>query len=51
MLADKMNNNWVIFAIIVLVLLSLKGAQNEETWEWVDWQGNKRSLTVHRHVR
>ena len=25
--------------------------QNAETWEWVDAEGNKRSMTVHRDVQ
>ena len=24
--------------------------QNEETWEWVDWKGQLRQITVHRKV-
>lgn len=24
---------------------------NEETWEWEDWRGRNRSITVHRHAR
>ena len=23
---------------------------NEETWEWTDWKGRERKLTVHRTV-
>ena len=26
-------------------------AVNKETWEWTDWKGRKRSITVHREVR
>jgi len=25
-------------------------AYNEETWEWVDYKGRKRQITVHRRV-
>lgn len=32
--------------------LQLKQVQeNEETWEWVDWQGRERKITVHRQVK
>jgi len=24
---------------------------NKETWEWNDWKGRQRSITVHREVR
>ena len=24
--------------------------QNEETWEWTDWKGQRRQITVHRKV-
>jgi len=24
--------------------------QNEETWEWIDWKGRQRQITVHRKV-
>jgi hypothetical protein len=24
---------------------------NAETWEWVDWRGRPRSITVHREVK
>lgn len=24
---------------------------NKETWEWTDWKGRKRSITVHREVK
>jgi hypothetical protein len=24
---------------------------NKETWEWRDWRGRPRSITVHREVR
>ena len=24
---------------------------NEETWEWTDWQGRQRNVTVHRQVK
>ena len=24
---------------------------NKETWEWTDWKGRPRSITVHREVR
>ena len=25
--------------------------RNEEVWEWVDWKGRKRTITVHREVK
>lgn len=25
--------------------------ENEETWEWIDWEGNKRSIEIHRTVK
>lgn len=28
-----------------------QGASNAETWEWNDWQGNARKITVHRDVK
>jgi len=24
---------------------------NEETWNWIDWQGRNRSVTIHRTVK
>lgn len=26
-------------------------AVNSETWEWTDWKGRPRTITVHREVR
>lgn len=26
-------------------------AENAENWEWVDYKGNRRTLTVHREVK
>ncbi len=26
-------------------------AVNKETWEWTDWKGRPRSITVHREVK
>lgn len=26
-------------------------ASNEETWEWQDWTGKSRSITIHRTVK
>ena len=26
-------------------------AVNCETWEWVDWKGRPRQITIHREVR
>jgi len=26
-------------------------AVNKETWEWTDWKGRKRTITVHREVK
>ena len=26
-------------------------AENAETWEWTDYKGNRRDITVHREVR
>jgi len=25
--------------------------ENEETWEWMDWKGRPRKITVHRRVQ
>ena len=30
---------------------SAPAAVNKETWEWTDWRGRKRVITVHREVR
>ena len=49
-----MNDGWlIIIAILAVLWLSQKPVQvsNEETTEWIDWQGNKRSITTHRIVR
>jgi len=52
-----MNKNLtILIAIAVLLWLVLKNQQpqqvsNEETWEWIDWQGLQRSITVHRNMR
>ena len=43
--------------ILLFMLLRKQGVaacqrvQNAETWEWVDAEGNKRSMTVHRDVQ
>ncbi len=29
----------------------LKPVRNKETWEWVDWRGRKRTITVYREVK
>jgi len=51
-----MGKDWGLLIIVGLLLfLLLKRNQvqqfsNEETWTWVDWQGRKRSITVHRNA-
>lgn len=56
---------WIIAGIvggaaITFLALTFLGAQpptpqvqaeNAENWEWVDYKGNKRTLTVHREVK
>lgn len=41
-------------AVAVLVLTKPPKptiTKNEETWEWTDWQGRKRTLTAYRKVQ
>ncbi len=44
---------WVLIALVVF--LALKNRQqplshNEEVWEYEDYRGNKRKVTVHREA-
>jgi hypothetical protein len=50
-------NEWGWIAIIILIVLLLRSQSssatqlhNEETWEWTDWRGNQRKMTVYRNV-
>lgn len=46
---------WLLLAGLVLLFFlrrpNATSVSNEETWEWVDWLGNRRSITVHRDVK
>lgn len=48
---DKKWIPWLIIGILVFLLLRNNTVQNEESWEWVNYKGNKRSITVHRNVK
>ena len=48
----------LVAGLVVLGIFMLMGkkstpaqATNEETWEWTDWQGRQRNVTVHRKVQ
>lgn len=48
-------NKWLIILIALAILLYLASRQtnrisNAETFEWTDYKGNQRRLTVHRDV-
>lgn len=42
----------IIIALIVILVLQLQREplSNSETWDWVDYRGNKRTIGVHREV-
>lgn len=48
-----MDNKWMMVLLVLMGLLYFRGqqTQNEETWEWTDYKGQSRSITVHRNVR
>ena len=48
-----MDSKLLIALLILAGLLYFRGqkVENEETWEWTDYRGQKRSITVHRNVR
>ena len=37
-------------AAATLAPTPIQTISNAETWEWVDWQGNPRKVTVNREV-
>ena len=47
----------ILLGIFIAYLLlknrsqSAIGFKNAETWEWVDWKGRQRGITVHRDVK
>jgi hypothetical protein len=49
--------DWGLLVIILLLVwISSRSQQpqrvsNEETWEWIDYRGQRRQITVHRNVR
>lgn len=51
-MANKDIGGLVIIGLLLWLLFKQQPQQasNEETWEWVDWQGKQRSITVHRNA-
>ena len=42
---------WVLLVVVVYLLMRQSKISNAETWEWTDYRGIKRSLTIHRDVK
>lgn len=43
-----------VIVLVLWLLFNSKGkttVSNAETWQWTDWQGKQREITVHRDVR
>ena len=48
----------LVIALVVIIYLLMKNRQsvgsgfsNAEIWEWTDWRGNERKITVHRESK
>lgn len=51
---EKNMGGYLIVGLLLWLLLRRQPevqVSNEETWTWTDWQGNKRTITVHRKVK
>ena len=40
----------VLAVVVVWQLMQDDHTSNSETWDWVDYRGNKRTIGVHREV-
>jgi len=56
---SNMNIIFVVLGIVALFYFIRKSSMgapvtqfnNAETWEWVDWKGRDRQITVHRDAK